>query len=402
MIRKLFYASAAGWPIRTHQYWARGEDDPTQVSVTFSGQIETFARDIGAELVIVTANPDGERLTDSSVTIEHWRKDTGSGIHYYLAELRHARRLVRRARDFDADVALLDSGTIPYFMMTLFRAAGIRVVPVLHNTLWPAGFPPKSRAKRMLQRLDAWFWRTVPSAIVAVSPEIERQLRGLAHRPAAPVFQTRAHFRRAHFVSIFTPDLKAKPFEIVFVGRMVAGKGALDIPRMAAWIEERAPDCVHWTLCGDGDALDEVRTLVRDLGLEHAVEVRGWTAPAELEEVYARSHAAIVPTRSSFNEGLAMSAVEPVLCGRPVVTNRVVPALELVRPAAIEAAVDSVEDHAAAVLRLATDSALYARLRAACVPLGEQFLDPDRALTATLHRVANYLAETTTTSPVAP
>ena len=46
--------------------------------------------------------------------------------------------------------------------------------------------------------------------------------------------------------------------------------------------------------------------------LDQVVNIRGWTAPADLLQVLTQSHAAIVPTRSDFSEGLAMTAAEAV------------------------------------------------------------------------------------------
>ena len=60
----------------------------------------------------------------------------------------------------------------------------------------------------------------------------------------------------------------------------------------------------------------------------------------------------IVPTRSDFVEGIAKTAVEAILAGRPVITNAGVGALEILRPACIEAQADNPESYAAAVIAL--------------------------------------------------
>jgi glycosyltransferase involved in cell wall biosynthesis len=60
-------------------------------------------------------------------------------------------------------------------------------------------------------------------------------------------------------------------------------------------------------------------------GEEKALETLGW------------AHAMVVPTTSQFVEGLAMTAAESVLAGRPVVVSSVVPAWEVLGRAAIKA-----------------------------------------------------------------
>ena len=53
------------------------------------------------------------------------------------------------------------------------------------------------------------------------------------------------------------------------------------------------------------------------MSLKEIVSIRGWTLQ-DLQEVYARSHVSIVPTRSDYREGFAMTAAEAILAGRPV------------------------------------------------------------------------------------
>ncbi len=117
------------------------------------------------------------------------------------------------------------------------------------------------------------------------------------------------------------------------------------------------------------------------------MNIRGWTSPSDQIEVYARSHAAIVPTRSSFIEGMALTAVEAVLAGRPLITNPVVPALEVLRPACVGARTDDVDSYVEGVLKLIGDREYYESLRRACPELGKPFYDREQGLTAVFKRV---------------
>jgi hypothetical protein len=93
-----------------------------------------------------------------------------------------------------------------------------------------------------------------------------------------------------------------------------------------------------------------------------------------------------VPTRGEFAEGLAMTAAEAVLAGRPVVTSPVVPALEVLRPACVGARTNDVGSYVEAVVKLATDAEFYGALARACPGVQGQFYDPEQGLTATLRR----------------
>jgi glycosyltransferase involved in cell wall biosynthesis len=129
------------------------------------------------------------------------------------------------------------------------------------------------------------------------------------------------------------------------------------------------------------------------MGLESIVNIRGWTPLPDLMEVYARSHASIVPTRSSFSEGLPMTAAESILAGRPLITNPVAPALELLRPACVEARTDDVDSHVEGVLKLIGDREHYENLRRACPRLAEPFCDGEQGLRAVLKRVIGPLKD---------
>lgn len=384
-VKRVFYASAGRADIiASHKAWREGGDNPTEVSITFSSQIEEACRRMGAKALLVSDRDDGEVLEDGDYRLEHRGKRPKAGLAYFWEELRYAIRLARTARSFGADVALIDSGVTQFFLMALFPLVGIPVVPILHNCIWAHGYRPRSRGQRAIQWLEGLFWRHVPKATIAVSPEAERQVDELAGPRHTPVRQIRAQFHRQFFAHIPPPNLDGFPFQVMFIGRVVEPKGVLDIPRMARFVEDRAPGSVRWTICGRGDALEGVRALVAELGVEGVVDVPGWTSLETLQELYAKSHCWIIPTRSGFAEGLAMTAAESIMAGRPIVSNPIVPALEILAPAAVGARSNDWQSHAEAVLTLARDRQLYRRLQAACAPLAEQFFDRDRGLTAVL------------------
>src|SRR5262249_3521171 len=139
------------------------------------------------------------------------------------------------------------------------------------------------------------------------------------------VYQIRAQFRPEYFATISPPPpARQKPFRIMYIGRIICIKGVFDILEMAQKIESQLPGRVRWEVCGRGPDLDELRRRQTEMNLNEAVTIRGWTPLNDLQDVYARSHVSIVPTRSNYREGLAMTAAEGILAGRPVITNPVV------------------------------------------------------------------------------
>jgi glycosyltransferase involved in cell wall biosynthesis len=361
---------------------------PTEVSLTFSGQIEDFCRDINATAYFVATYQRKAYLSDGAFTMEHRPKRVWSGARYHLGEIFYGLGLIRTALRFKADVVLIDSGCAHFFVFAVFRVLGVRVVPILHNTLWPTGFPPRKLIPRLVRQLDSLlFWRCVPTAAIGVSPECERQVDQLRGRRTYSVFQTRAQFYPDHFARIPPPPPHGvRPFQMMFVGRIVRIKGVFDVLEIARRIENTHPGIVRWELCGRGPDFDELRRRHSELMLDGVVNLRGWTSPEDQVALYAKSHACIVPTRSSFTEGMAMTAAESILAGRPVVTNPVVPALEVLRHACVEAKTDDVDSYLKAVLKLATDPELYKRACAACQGYQAQFYDRSLGLNAVLKR----------------
>ena len=387
-VERIFYAaSGPGDLIESNRRWKLGEHNPTEVSITFSGQIQDFCRDIGAPAYFVSTHPRKEKISDGMFTIEHRPKAPSTGLRWYIAELAYGVGLLRTALRFRASIALMDSGAAPFFFMVLFPLFGIKVLPILHNTLWPNGFPPETLAGRVTLALDTFFWRFTPVAAIAVSPECERQVEQLCKRRNYRIHQTRAQFLPGYFEAIAPPPARgAGPFRVMFIGRVVKAKGVFDILDIAKQIEDDHPGLVRWELCGTGADLDELERHHETLGLADTVVLHGWTSLEDLARVYERSHAAIVPTRSAFQEGLAMTAAEAILAGRPIITNPVVPALEILRSAAMEAKTNDSASHRRCVECLATDAALYERLREACSGLSSQFYDRQLGLAAVLRR----------------
>jgi glycogen(starch) synthase len=393
---RVFNAAGPGDIIAAHRSWRRNEHYPGEVAITFSSQLEQFCEDVGAEANIVSYHPRKEILRDGAFRLEHRPKPmpAARGALYHVSEILYGLGLLATAVRFRADVALMESGSTHAFVTSLFRLMGIRVIPVLHNTLWPHGFPPTRWIPRGILALDSLFYRYAATAVIGVSPECIRQVEQTTRGRHAPLYQVRAQFLREYFAQMPpAPPFEQRPFQIMFIGRVNRIKGVFDILEMARKIEARAPQEVRWEICGSGPDLEELRRRQREMALDSIVNIRGWTPLPELLEVYARSHASIVPTRSSFAEGLAMTAAEAIMAGRPVITNPVVPALEVLRPACVAARTDDVDSHVEGVLKLIGDREYYESLRRACPELGEQFYDREQGVAAVFRRVIGPLKD---------
>lgn len=389
MRHRVFYAAGPGNIIAAHRYSSNGEHDPTEVSITFSSQVEDCCRNMNSSGYFVSYKSPPQVLIDGQFTFEHRPKPMpkARGLKYHYAELLYGVGLVRTARKFKATVAVLDSGTSHFFMGMLFRLSGIPVVTVLHNTIWPSGFRPTKPLSKLIQQLDALFFRWGSSATIGVSPECNRQVEQLTNGRHQPLYQIRAQFLPSRFEPIGPPPIfDGSKLRIMYVGRINKSKGLFDILEMAKKLNEIAPNRVEWEICGSGPDLDLLKARRSQMGLENVI-LRGWVSLEQLQEVYSRSHISIVPTRSDFAEGLAMTAAEAILSGRPVLTNPVVPALEILGPACLEAKTNNIDSYVEAICSLLHNPNKYGALCGACPALKDQFYDRSNGLTAVLTKV---------------
>lgn len=385
-VERVFYATGAPANIiGAHESRMAIRQYASDLALPFSAQVEDFCANRNALALMISPLGDGRLRQEGSFEFRHIGRPERSGISYHIGQVHYGLRLLRLARQFKANVAFIESGATHYFMLLGFRLLGIPVVPVLHNALWPNGFPPTGIKARTLKILDGLFWRFGPKAVIAVSPVVSRQVREVAPNGRYPVLQARAQFNPDYFADIApVPSHVARPFRVMFAGRITEDKGVLDIVRMAVYAEQQEPGLIHWTICGDGPDCEQLEQLIRSSHVGHAVTFRGWTAPVDMKAVLGNSHCCIVPTRSDFAEGLAMTAVEAVLSGRPVVSNTVVPAVELIEKACLVAEPDSPTSHADAVIALARDRNLYEEKRRACEGLAGEFLKREFGLAEAL------------------
>lgn len=311
----------------------------------------------------------------------------GGGVGYHLAQLVYGAWLFLEALKFRADFAVIHSSSTHFFVLSMFRLAGIKVIPVLHNTIWPAGYPQAGLVKRFIRRLDGAFFRNCAHATLGVSPECLRQVRALAGQvPSERLIEMRGQFPRLYFDAIPAAPSQMMPFRIMFSGRITEKKGVFDLIDIARKIEDRAPGLVKWDVCGAGPDFDELRLRRDAASLQGAVELHGHVQPPQMSEIIARNHASIVPTKSSFAEGMALSAIEPALAGRPVITSSVVPASEVLGGACLKAEVDDVESYVAQVLRLAKSPEVYQAAANASAQVKEPFFDGELGFAAALRR----------------
>lgn len=117
---------------------------------------------------------------------------------------------------------------------------------------------------------------------------------------------------------IVPPPRYERP-RFAFVGRMEANKGVEWFLRAVA----RCPVPIHVDLAGTGsdEYVQFLHRRIHELDLAHQVTVHGWLSESEVNGVYRRARAVVVP--SLWHEPAGLVTLEAAASGRAVLTSRV-------------------------------------------------------------------------------
>ena len=385
---RILYAAGPGDVVGTYNYWVTGQDDPSQVSITYSSQFYEVCRDLNAEAYVISSCPQRKFLHDGKFRIKHRPNPlpSSSALFYHLGQLWYGLRLIASAIRFRADVAVVADGTTHWFILSLLSWLGVQVIPSLHCGLWRKYVPPSKLQDLILKLSRHWFARMC-TAILAVSDEISEQIEQLTGNQQLQVQRFTPIYRREQFAGIAPPPERRSPFRILFVGRIEYSKGVFDLLEMAKHLAATGRDDITFDLCGEGSVLQALRLAAKQAGVDSRFVCHGHCNKLKMRQMFNRSHVIIVPTRTEFAEGFNKVVAEGVLSGRPVVTSTVCPALSYVRDAVVEVPPNDLMAYSNAVIKLCDDRQFYEQKRKKCQGLQEQFYDNSQGWGAALKSV---------------
>ncbi len=384
---RLFYAAGPGNVIGTFRHWREGWDDPSQVSMTYSGQFFDLCRELSAEGYIVSSHPHRELIREGPFTLEHLPKPWSSarGPFYHVAALWYGTLIMARALRFRADAAVIAEGTTDWFVLSLLSRCGVKVIPALHCMLWPKHQAP-GRSQRLINRFNRCFFSRWAWGILSASDDINHQVSLVTGGVPRPIVDFLPTYRPDTFAAVQAPRHDDKPFHVLFAGRIERDKGVFDLLEIARRFVREGCHGISFDLCGDGSALDALRDAAAREGIDEVFHLHGYCLKPRMQAMLNRSQVLIVPTTTDFIEGFNQVVVEGILAGRPVITSSVCPALDYVRDSVVEVEPNDVAGYGDAILVLQGDKSLYEQKREACMKYQEQFYSPERGWTAALRR----------------
>ncbi len=373
---RILYAAGPGDVIGTYNYWLEGNDDPSEVSDTYSGQFFQVCRDLDAQAYIISSHKERKFLQDRQFLLEHRPigLQSSSGLLYHWSQLWYGLRLIASAIRFQADVVVVMNGTTHWFVLSLLPLLGIAVIPSIHCTLWRK-YLPQRKPEKLILRLSRQLFTRGCTAILTVSDDIAQQIAQITNGQHQKIARFSPTYRRELFANIMPPNQKRIPFRVLFVGRIEADKGVFDLLEMAKRLEDLGRQDIVFDICGTGSVLESLNLATKLAELDSRFCFHGHCNKQQIHQMLNCAHALIVPTRTDFPEGFNKVVAESILSGRPVVTSAVCPAVYYVQNAVVEVAPDNINDYVAALLKLADDREFYEQKRQGCQEVQEQFYD---------------------------
>ena len=186
------------------------------------------------------------------------------------------------------------------------------------------------------------------------------------------------------FPAIQRPAPADGAWQLVQACRWIAKKGIRTSLRAFARFRERFP-AAKFILAGDGPLRGEIERMVGELELGSSVELRGFLDQAGLAQLYAASHIFLHPsemTEDLNQEGVPNSMLEAMATGLPVAATLHGGIPEAVSYGVTGFLVDERDDEAlaSALLRLAGDPAMWARMGAAAALSVQEDFSQARAI----------------------
>lgn len=150
------------------------------------------------------------------------------------------------------------------------------------------------------------------SKFTAVSPEIASDLKELYG-----VTENIKIVNNGVDSEYFTPINNENEinYNILFSGRLVRGKGLIDLINASEKVINKFPD-VNFILAGSGPIKAELHKLTGEKGLDKNYKILGHVNKEQIRNLYQKSSIFILP---SYSEGFPTSILEAMSCGVPII-----------------------------------------------------------------------------------
>ncbi len=158
-------------------------------------------------------------------------------------------------------------------------------------------------------------------------------------------------------------DTRRPFFTVLFIGRQVYEKGVFELLNALRLLNMHGVKDVRLLMVGESTA--EVRNTANELGISDLVEFTGFVSYADLQGMYSRADAFVLPSipLRGWKEQYGMVLLEAMASGLPVIASRSGSIPEVVGDVAVLVGPGEYKDIAHAIRSLKDDGSLRERLR---------------------------------------
>jgi phosphatidylinositol alpha-1,6-mannosyltransferase len=108
------------------------------------------------------------------------------------------------------------------------------------------------------------------------------------------------------------------PLQVFCAARLIERKGQHHLIQAVKTLSDQGVDVIA-SLAGTGDSLEAYHKLALELGVEERIRFLGYVPREEIPQQYAAAHVFALP---SYNEGMALAALEAMGAGLPLILTR--------------------------------------------------------------------------------
>ena len=378
---RIAFVAGPGDVVGTFDYWSQGTHDPRVPVIAYSTMFYSVVEALGAEALVLVEQDKQPALQSSRFRFIHTpRRRSRKSIGYRLDQITFTNKVLYHLNQYGPDVILVSTDAPDALVARLPRVR--RVVLTAHNTYWPMG----SRRTSLKAHLKLWGKRRGLRRIdvaVNTSAECAAQVAALGG-PSGK----RSFTEIPQILPEFYPADVSQPRtlqRLLYVGRIEADKGVFDL---VSAFDAMASDHPGLTLdiVGTGSADVPLQAAIAASNHAERIAFHGQLLARDVHERLEAADLLICPTRSSFNEGLALVVIEAAAHGVPTLLSSVVPAKDLLPGACAEFPVDDATALSATLQRLVDTPAEYDALCAELAVTRARFRDRSKSWGSMLYQ----------------
>lgn len=376
---KIAFIPGPGDVFGSFEYWADQAFDPRVPVIAYSTQFYSLVDKLAAQALIIHQYQQQANYNDQFYFEPIVRKHGEGKINYFIINFLYAIKILRILHQFKPDIVLVSTDA-PSLLLLLMPKRWKKILTA-HNTFWCMGKKPAGLKKNIKFSLIGHALKKL-SAAVCTSPECARQIGHLTANDdnlhvEIPQFLKKNDLKKPQNLI----DQAAQTF--IYLGRIEENKGIFDLLDAFEQLAEIYPD-LKLFYAGSG-------------GFEKALEARinatkadvtflGKLTASAVHDILIKTDILVCPTRSAFNEGLALVCIEAAIHGVPSVMSSIVPASELLTDGCVVFPVDDKQALKSALEKLIKHPENIDKLRSRLLHKSDQFFDRSKSWGKALYK----------------